>query len=247
MFGRAFEAPWSAYCWHMNYKEYLSRTFPLLARLYGEVRLYSLRNKTTREAFTVIYKNNYWKSSASCSGLGSTLESTVNIRREIPKLVRDLKINTFLDLPCGDYHWMKEVDLPVTQYIGGDIVSDLIEQNKLKYSNDGVSFVTLNLTEDKLPNSEMILCRDCLVHLSFDDIHEAFENIKRSEIKYILTTTFPDLISNEDIITGRWRELNLEKPPFALPKPILLIEENETKPGHRKCLGMWLTKDLIVH
>lgn len=231
----------------MNYKKYLSKSFPLLARVYGEFQLYSLRNKTSKEVFTVIYKENYWKSSASCSGLGSTLESTVNIRREVPKLIRHLKINTFLDLPCGDYHWMKEVDLPVTQYIGGDIVSDLIEQNKLKYFDDGISFVTLNLIEDKLPNSEMIMCRDCLVHLSYNDIHKAFENIKRNNIKYILTTTFPDLLRNEDVITGGWRMLNLEKPPFDLPNAIKLIEENETKAGNRKCLGLWLTKDITVH
>ena len=38
----------------------------------------------------------------------------------------------------------------------------------------------------------MILCRDCLVHLTFDDARAALQNLRRSGSKYLLTTTFTD-------------------------------------------------------
>ena len=41
----------------------------------------------------------------------------------------------------------------------------------------------------------------------------------RSGIPYLLTTTFPGAAANEEIVTGDWRVLNLEAPPFGLPPP----------------------------
>lgn len=81
-----------------------------------------------------------------------------------------------------------------------------------------------------------MLCRDCLVHLSFVDIVRALNNIKRSGISYLLTTTFPDCDRNEDTVTGDWRVLNLERPPFSF-----------TEGGREfrdKSLGLWLVRDL---
>ncbi len=230
----------------INYKEYLSKKLPYLARIYKNYRLYRLSKKNTAEVFTDINKKNTWKSDESLSGPGSTLNNTVNIRNKLPEIVRELQINTFLDLPCGDYNWMKTVNLPVGKYIGGDIVKSLVENNNLKYSNDFVSFAVLNLIEDNLPEADIILCRDCIVHFAFKDVAKAFENLHRSRIKYILTTTFPHVLINENIITGRWRALNLQKPPFNMPNPIMLIEENNRTDVDRKCLGVWLTKDLTI-
>jgi len=44
-------------------------------------------------------------------------------------------------------------------------------------------------------------------------------NIRRSGSAYLLVTTFPDRKENVDIITGNWRPLNMEKPPFNFPRP----------------------------
>jgi hypothetical protein len=46
------------------------------------------------------------------------------------------KVNAYniVDLGCGDFYWMKEVDLPC-KYIGLDIVQEVIEENKEMYEN----------------------------------------------------------------------------------------------------------------
>jgi hypothetical protein len=85
------------------------------------------------------------------------------------------------------------------------------------------------------------------VHFSFYDINKAIENIKRSEIKYLLTTTFPACDQNIDIVTGDWRIVNLEKAPFNFPTPIKMINENCTEGNGTyadKSLGLWQINQL---
>ena len=82
-----------------------------------------------------------------------------------------------LDIPCRDFQWMKNVDLSSVEYIGADIVNELIQINDRKYSKKGTNFQQLNLIQDKLPKVNLVFCRDCLVHLSFSDTFLALNNI----------------------------------------------------------------------
>lgn len=53
-------------------------------------------------------------------GLGARLDAaaTVAIRHALPGILRDFQITTLLDAPCGDFHWMKEVNISWIQCIG---------------------------------------------------------------------------------------------------------------------------------
>jgi hypothetical protein len=55
----------------------------------------------------------------------------------MPVLVEELGVRTFLDIPCGDFYWMKEVKLGVELYIGADIVSEAIDSNASEYGASG--------------------------------------------------------------------------------------------------------------
>jgi hypothetical protein len=97
------------------------------------------------------------------------------------------------------------------------------------------------------PAADLLLCRDCLVHLSFADIDKALRNIRRSSLAYLLTTTFPAESVNADIVTGDWRPLNLQAAPFNLPTPVELINEGCTEGDGAfadKSLGLWRIRDL---
>ena len=227
-----------------QFLEVLSKTFPLLAKQYRKFRLYRLSKKETAEVFTDIYKKNTWKSDESRSGTGSTIESTRVISAKLPEAIKELGVRSMLDLPCGDYHWIKEIDLGIEEYIGGDIVAELIDVNNANYKKQGVSFKQLNLLSDDLPNVDLLFCRDCLVHLSFDDNSKVLANIKKSNIKYLMATTFPNVEQNDNIITGRWRKLNLEKAPFSFPKPLMLIHENNETNEHLKSMGIWIVDEI---
>jgi hypothetical protein len=93
----------------------------------------------------------------------------------------------------------------------------------------------------------LILCRDCFIHLSHRDILSAIRNFQLSGSKYLLTTTFPGIDENKNIVTGRMRPINLQRPPFNFPLPILLINEQCTEGEGRfadKTLGLWEIKKI---
>jgi len=189
--------------------------------------------------FCGIYRNNSWADPESISGRGSTLAYTVVIRRVLPALLESLEASSLLDAPCGDFNWMRQVDLGGLKYIGGDVVPELIARNRELYGDARRDFLVLDITKDQLPEVDVILCRDCLIHLSYKHIHAAIANFKKSNSRYLLTTTHPALRGNSNIPTGAWRSVNLQLPPFNFPEPVRLITEHE---GTGKCLGLWKLK-----
>lgn len=202
---------------------------------------------SAEETFNAIYKNNDWGSRESVSGVGSEIVQTQELIKLLPPLFRQHSIKTLIDIPCGDFNWMQHVDLNGITYLGGDIVKELIAENNQKYATDTISFKQINLLTDQLPQGDLIHTRDCLVHFSYNDIIKAINNIKRSGIHYILTTTYPDRVKNYNITTGDWRALNLELPPFNFPKPLAVINENCTEGktmNKDKSLALWKVSDL---
>ncbi|MDT8429064.1 MAG: class I SAM-dependent methyltransferase [Pseudomonadales bacterium] len=207
--------------------------------------LQQLANTSAEEVFTYIYRSNKWHDPESRSGRGSNMARTATVRRELPALLHRLGIDSMLDIPCGDFYWMKEVELPVTRYIGADIVADMIAANNQLYANDQRHFSKLNLLTDELPEVDLIFCRECLVHFSFADIAQAMDTIQRCGATYLLTTHFPEVRRNTDIVTGKHRSLNLQLPPLNWPQPLEEIIEYDTgrKAGH-KYLSLWRVADL---
>lgn len=206
-----------------------------------------LGSKSNREVFTEVYEKGLWGTRESRSGTGSNLEQTKTIREQLPAIIKDLGVRKLLDVPCGDFHWLQEVDLNLDEYFGGDIVRELIEENRKRYEAPGRKFAVLDIINDEIPRVDLVFCRDCLVHFSFGDISSALDNIKRSGSTYLLTTTFRGRDENEDIYTGQWSPLNLQQPPFSFPEPINLINENCTLGDGLfadKCLGLWKLSDL---
>jgi hypothetical protein len=199
--------------------------------------------------FDYIFRNNMWGGEASRSGIGSSSIETEQLRREIPALLRRVGATSLLDIPCGDFNWMCELPLDGVRYIGADIVPDIVERNRQKFGDiKGVrEFTRLDMVSDPLPRADVVLCRDCLVHLSFDNIRAALSNLVASGSTFLLATTFYDHKVNADIEDGDWRMLNLERPPFSFPPATALIVEGAAEGGGAygdKSLGLWRIGDL---
>jgi SAM-dependent methyltransferase len=212
-------------------KKLIKKLIPLsLWESYRKMKVSKFKNKSTEEVFTQIYDTNYWKSDESISGQGSEMKQVQLLINELDRLIADKNITTILDIPCGDFNWMKKVNLSKVTYIGADIVEKLIQKNTESNKDlQNVSFRVLDLTNDVLPKSDLIIVRDCLVHLSYEDIFKAVKNIKASGCTYLFTTTYPNHHQNYDIITGDWRKLNLMAKPFNFPEPISIFNERCTE------------------
>lgn len=206
-------------------------------------------NVDARALFTRIYRNNEWGGKDSVSGTGSALMQTQVLIRRLPEIFHQLDVHNVLDIPCGDFFWMKQVDLKGIEYLGADIVDQLIHRNSMQHETSNVRFQQLDLLRSRLPEVDLVICRDCLVHFSNRDVARSLANISRSGSKYLLTTTFSSRAENVDIATGGWRPLNLEKPPFSLPPAISILNEGCTEGGGNyvdKSLGLWSIREIIA-
>ena len=207
---------------------------------------------SNKKKFELIYKSNFWSSKESVSGLGSEYKNTINLRNEMIKLIKNYKIESILDAPCGDFNWINSLINKNLKYIGGDIVSNLIDQNNKIYKNENIIFIPLDITSENLPNSNLMICRDCLIHLSFDNIKLFFENFRNSNINYLLLTSYKlkdssKVIKNIDITDGEFREIDLSVYPFNLPEPLfkILDKDEQTKTSGYFCyLNLYSKKQI---
>ena len=202
-----------------------------------------------KDKFEMIYKTNHWGDAESVSGPGSKLEVTETLRKELSMLFLKYNICSIIDAPCGDFNWMKKMDLSNVEYCGIDIVEELVEKNHKHYSKSGIKFIYKNILKDHLPKADLILCRDCLPHFSYSNVFSAVNNFVKSGSKYLLTSSYPLNAENHDIVTGGWRKINFSKPPFNFPEPIYIIDEKspdyiENGRNKDKRLFMWKLDDL---
>lgn len=214
---------------YRQYKSFSRFSHQNLSRVLRNNRIYN------RLVFQEIYKKDRFNQvpvldrSESRSGPGSSLKQTEQVVRHLPQIFKKYTIKSVLDVPCGDFHWMRKVDLSEIDYTGGDIVPGIIENNK-QFSCSNIRFRKIDILNDRLPRVDLIFCRDLFVHLSFDQISRAIKNIKVSGSKYLLTTSYKCRSVNHDIKEiGKWRPLNLEIAPFFLGDPVEEIFENCTE------------------
>lgn len=177
----------------------------------------------SEEVFTYIYENNVW-GLESVSGSGSTMFYTRPLRGALPTILERNNVNVIFDAPCGDFGWMREVLKEVdVHYIGGDIVKPLVESLK-PLETDKIEFRHFDITKDEFPKADMWFCRDCLFHLSYDDIFKALRLFLDSGIPLLMTTKHPG--RNQDIQTGGFRPLNLCEEPFKFsPDPLDRVDD----------------------
>jgi hypothetical protein len=200
--------------------------------------------RSPSSVFARIYTENGWGDPESRSGSGSTMQNTEEVRRLLPGLLAELGVGAMLDVPCGDFHWMSSISMDV-DYIGGDIVDELVIANRRRHAGPRRRFERIDLLAGGLPRADLVLCRDCLVHLSFRHVFAALASIRASGSTWLLTTTFDGVGENRDIATGNWRRLDLTKPPFSLPLPDRVIDERCPGPsGNGKRLGLWRVADI---
>jgi hypothetical protein len=159
-----------------QFKQSLIQRIPVLGRL--QRALY--RYKPYRCKFRTYYLDRAWGDGESVSGPGSSLAATAAIRRALPDILRQFEIRSLIDAPCGDFHWMKEVDLSGVDYLGIDIVKELVDANSERYARHGVRFVCRDLISDPIGHADLIICRDCLFYFTNSYIKRSTLNFKKT-------------------------------------------------------------------
>ncbi|MBS3960981.1 MAG: class I SAM-dependent methyltransferase [Sandarakinorhabdus sp.] len=194
--------------------------------------------ETLQDRFTHIYDAGIWKTAPTdpLSGAGSHPDIARRLGARLPALVRDLGAGHFLDVGCGDFGWMKDVELGCA-YTGVDIVPHVVAQNAERFGREDRRFLLLNAVEDPLPAADIVLCREVLFHLSFADARALLRNVCRSGAGWLLATTDSVTRFNADIESGDFRILNLAAAPFGFPEPLQRLADDGLVDG--RTVGVW--------
>jgi hypothetical protein len=245
---------------HITTDKNLRRVARVALKRFGLTALINLRRKSqkdhgltvakysaasTAESFDFIYRTAAWRleDGQSLSGPGSDLASTEDLRETLPLVLSGLGVQVLLDAGCGDFNWMKTIDLPC-RYIGSDIVASVIEANQASYGNATRTFVRADIIRDPLPAADAVICRELLFHLSYEQGVLALKNLLATGARYYLLTSNRGYWMNFDIVTGDWRELNLEAAPFRLPSPRLALRDDFEVPD--RFIGVWERNELVA-
>jgi SAM-dependent methyltransferase len=158
------------------------------------------------EAFSAIYRSQAWGSIEDrpfCSGDGSIREEAVG---PYCAMIRDFiaanNIRRVVDLGCGDFAVGSRFVDPAVDYVGIDVVPDLIRYNQEHFAVPGVEFRCMNIIEDELPPGDLCLVRQVLQHLSNAQIQQTLKSLRR--YRYVIAT--------EHVYAGAGLRHNRDKP-----------------------------------
>lgn len=199
--------------------------------LRSQKKIHLFKSLSTKEIFSEIYQKNLWGKSDNpdqpyYSGAGSHDKAITSVYLEsVSSFLQTFSTKpAVVDLGCGDFFIGSQLRPYCGQYIACDIVSELIEYNKIKYKELDVDFKNLDLITEALPSGDIVFIRQVLQHLSNEQIQKLIS--KLSSYRYlILTEHLPKLknfVPNLDkkpgsgIRLGYHSGIVLTLPPFHL-------------------------------
>ena len=149
------------------------------------------------------------------SGPGSLLRNNDNLIKQLPTFLNNYNIKSITDVPCGDFNYMRKINLDGITYNGYDISEKAIERC-LQYQTDTIHFTVFDATIEPLPYSDLIICKDLLLHLGFHHIQQILTNVINSKCKYFAVSRYDNgNVINIDKESGlSARVLEITKAPF---------------------------------
>ena len=202
----------------------------------------------------------------SDSGEGSTAGNTVGVRDALPVLLALLGVETIVDVPCGDFNYMKDVVMSNAtpsgiRYVGLDLVAPLIKRLQMSFGSapragqgaqqadsraPHISFMTFDLSIGLLWPADLVIIRDLLFHFDERRVLDILDRVDASGSRYLLATTYAHNTNarfSAKFVPGRgfksFAPWNLQGPPFHLGEPLLSIG-NDGNP-HRvvRVMALW--------
>jgi len=181
--------------------------------------------RTPAEVFAEIYRKGVWGVERSFdSGAGSSDASVVGPYIEKLKTeLRALGSVKVVDLGCGDFTVSGQLAGCCAEYVGVDVVPELIDHLQAKHSGPHARFVCMDIVEDDPPSGDVCLIRQVLQHLSNKQILKILSKLDRYATVFI-TEHYPadgaSVVYNIDKVQGASTRIYqdsgvyLDRPPF---------------------------------
>lgn len=191
-----------------------------------------------KKYFSKVYSRNLWEGKNSRSGQGSEGEFAIQKKKILGEIIKDYKIESILDIGCGDFYWMREVVQLVQKYHGVDVVDDLVRNNIKEYGCENVTFqcldVSLSADQARLSarNADLIICLDVFGHLLNKEVDSLLRFILCDlDSQYILLTNRREEGSADYLKRrkSRLEGIDLEYHPCFVEAKLDLVTRSEGK------------------
>jgi SAM-dependent methyltransferase len=160
--------------------------------------------------FQQIYRENTW---GYGSGHGSMPRMTKTYRAYLEGFIAANAITSVIDVGCGDWQSSRLIDWQGADYLGLDVVPELVERNQREFGAPGVRFEVSPTDLSDLPAADLLITKDVLQHVPNAKISELVAALPR--FKYaLLTNDIAGSEPNGEIEPGGWRAVDLRLPPF---------------------------------
>ena len=181
------------------------------------------------DVFSEIYRRDIW---SNTSGPGSDERFAAPYAALVLNFIRHTNARSVVDVGCGDFRVGAAIAQSGINYLGVDIVPDLIERNEKQFGGDHISFLRLDATRDRVPYADLCLIRQVFQHLSNDEIQKVIANCRHCR-DIIVTEHIPqnpkvpnlDRPHGPDIRIYDGSGIFLDREPFSIPvEPLLDLE-----------------------
>ena len=225
-----------------NFKStiYIIITSLLLLMIYFNFYISKPYHNNYTAVFSKIYSYNIW---GKGSGIGSDPENAKPYLKLLQQYINDDRIHTIVDLGCGDWQIMSNINIPDNKaYKGYDVVSSVQQANIKKFAKPNIQFYIIQDLEyfkRKKVYGDLLIVKDVLQHWPNKEINYFFKNILPN-FKYALITNsimpnLPSLI-NRDISLGEFRPIRLMDSPFTWNNVSILLEYPSPAPDFKQVL-----------
>jgi len=173
----------------------------------------------------------------SLCGGGSWKKNAIDAKEFIQEKIDLYDYETILDLGCGDWNWMNEIDFRGAQYLGVDCDAEMIYDNLVNYGKNGISFKVSDIFSMDLPEADLVICRDVLFHVRLELGCSLVEKLLNRSRLHFISTSFNQQKENQDprpytkIKDWGFYRINLMKDPFYLEDFLIDTREESKIPG----------------
>ncbi len=170
--------------------------------------------RSNAEVFDTIYRYHLW-------GVGSGTGSISFLNRPFIRflnsfLVEHPDIQSVVDIGCGDWQIARHIDFGDREYIGCDVSRVVLDKTEARYGGPHRRFVMLDAVADELPEADLAIVKDVLLHLANADIARVLAKLTRYRYVIIQSEVSDDALrNNKDISNGFFRPVDIEAAPFV--------------------------------
>jgi SAM-dependent methyltransferase len=181
---------------------------------------------SVQDTFRKIYRKQVWGRNGDrfYSGPGSHGPASDLYCSTVIDFIRENGIRSVVDCGCGDFAVGKRiVDATEVQYVGVDVVPELIQHHRRKFQSPRVTFVCANIIADELPVADLYLVRQVLQHLTNDEIATVLRRLSGLP-KVLITEDVPtnptcfnhDMTHGPEVRSDFGSGVYVDQPPFSL-------------------------------